>query len=205
MRAVEVLHRCEEGDGVKKTYGELLRDPRWQKRRLQILDRAEFHCEECDDDQNTLHVHHKVYRKGAMPWEYGDHELKALCENCHQSGHALKAALDLAIAEMDTHDKELLLGFIEAMKIIDESMDSEDFSYDTSLNIRSVGHAIGVGKAVGLSIFAARLRFEGKVSYRDICDAHWDQYTKAVERMRGIPEFKAAWDAHLVKMHGRTN
>lgn len=70
--------------GDRKTYIELLRDPRWQKKRLEILNRSDFHCEGCGREDKTLHVHHRLYRKGAKPWEYADTELDALCENCHE-------------------------------------------------------------------------------------------------------------------------
>lgn len=66
-----------------KKYSELLRDPRWQKKRLQIMERDEFTCQECYDDTRTLNVHHLGYTKGNMPWEYPDGLLITLCENCH--------------------------------------------------------------------------------------------------------------------------
>lgn len=65
------------------TYYEKLRDPRWQKRRLQIMERAKFACEYCFDDKATLNIHHILYRKKTDPWDYLDHELICLCERCH--------------------------------------------------------------------------------------------------------------------------
>jgi hypothetical protein len=62
----------------KLTYREQLLHPKWQKRRLEILNRAGFACEDCEDDQTTLHVHHKIYRKGAKAWEYATRPV-ALC------------------------------------------------------------------------------------------------------------------------------
>lgn len=68
----------------KPSYSELLKDPRWQKRRLEILSRDNFTCQRCRDDESTLHVHHKHYHKGRMPWDYEDRELVTLCEFCHE-------------------------------------------------------------------------------------------------------------------------
>jgi len=65
------------------TYIELLKHPKWQKKRLQILSRDNFTCQDCFDDEKTLHVHHKIYTKGAKPWEYEDVHLITLCEDCH--------------------------------------------------------------------------------------------------------------------------
>jgi hypothetical protein len=67
-----------------KTYSEKLKDPRWQKRRLEILSKNEFACEVCGDDEETLHVHHIIYHHKRDPWNYEDNELQCLCEQCHK-------------------------------------------------------------------------------------------------------------------------
>ena len=63
------------------TYQEKLKDPRWQRRRLEIFQRDHWKCIECGNDQLTLHVHHEEY--GGDPWEAPDDKLKTLCEFCH--------------------------------------------------------------------------------------------------------------------------
>jgi hypothetical protein len=67
------------------TYAQKLKDPRWQKRRLHILEQRGWKCERCRDDRTTLHVHHKKYR--GQPWEALDHDLEVLCEPCHSGKH----------------------------------------------------------------------------------------------------------------------
>lgn len=67
-----------------KTYSEKLKDPRWQKRRLEILSKNKFACEVCGDDEETLHVHHIIYHPMRDPWNYEDNELQCLCESCHK-------------------------------------------------------------------------------------------------------------------------
>lgn len=67
-----------------------LKDPRWQKKRLEILSRDTFTCRLCDDSENTLHVHHIRYEKGADPWDYPDDCLVTLCESCHEELHIVK-------------------------------------------------------------------------------------------------------------------
>jgi 5-methylcytosine-specific restriction endonuclease McrA len=47
-------------------YKEQLLDPRWQRRRLEILQRDEFTCQKCLSKDKTLHVHHIDYIKGRM-------------------------------------------------------------------------------------------------------------------------------------------
>ncbi len=102
------------------TYSEKLRDPRWQRRRLEILDRAEFACEECGVEGERLQVHHKAYRSGVEPWEYEDSELIALCGGCHSDRHEVDQILRKIIghAEMDfvarNHLALMVLGFCAA-------------------------------------------------------------------------------------------
>lgn len=65
------------------TYAEKLKDPRWQKKRLEILNRDEWKCQNCSASEKTLHVHHKDYERGRDPWDYTDNWLATLCEDCH--------------------------------------------------------------------------------------------------------------------------
>ena len=67
-----------------KSYSDKLRDPRWQKKRLEILSRDEFTCHGCWDKTKTLHVHHLDYLSGKEPWEYPDEYFLTLCEDCHE-------------------------------------------------------------------------------------------------------------------------
>lgn len=65
-------------------YSDLLKDPRWQKRRLEILSRDKFTCQRCGDTKSTLHVHHGYYSKGMRPWDYDEATMFTVCENCHE-------------------------------------------------------------------------------------------------------------------------
>ena len=64
------------------SYSELLKDPRWQKKRLEILDRDNFTCTVCGDSRETLHVHHKRY--SGSPWDSSNEDLSTLCRWCHE-------------------------------------------------------------------------------------------------------------------------
>lgn len=65
----------------KKSYSEKLKDPRWQKKRLEILERDGWKCQKCGDEKSTLHVHHLTY-SGNL-WDVDNDSLAALCEHCH--------------------------------------------------------------------------------------------------------------------------
>jgi len=72
-----------QNDARRRAYADRLKDPRWQKRRLEILQRDGWACHGCDATTRTLHVHHKYYRANSEPWDYPDSALVTLCEDCH--------------------------------------------------------------------------------------------------------------------------
>lgn len=72
------------------TYSEKLKDPRWQRKRLEILQRDDFMCLICQDSAQQLHVHHKQYRRGADPWDYPDSNFVTLCCECHENVKAIQ-------------------------------------------------------------------------------------------------------------------
>jgi hypothetical protein len=65
------------------TYSEKLRDPRWQRKRLQVLVRDGFRCVACNHDKENLQIHHKKYFRGKDPWDYDNQYLETLCATCH--------------------------------------------------------------------------------------------------------------------------
>jgi len=69
---------------VVSEYSQKLKDPRWQKRRLEILERDNWTCQICQDTSTTLIVHHRDYLPNTDPWNYPNHLLVTLCEDCHE-------------------------------------------------------------------------------------------------------------------------
>jgi hypothetical protein len=67
-------------------YSEKLKDPRWQRKRLEVFSHADFQCQLCGEGKKTLHVHHSRY-DGREPWEYPLGMLICLCEDCHKQHH----------------------------------------------------------------------------------------------------------------------
>lgn len=82
------------------TYREQLLHPNWQRKRLEIMQRDDFKCRACGDDELTLHVHHKQYVKGRLAWEYPNDELVTLCEGCHEVAHEEMTQLRAVIAKL---------------------------------------------------------------------------------------------------------
>lgn len=73
------------------TYSQKLLDPRWQRKRLEIMERDGWRCRNCGDEKNTLHVHHWFY--DGEPWEVNSKLLSTLCEKCHDYAEAVIAAV----------------------------------------------------------------------------------------------------------------
>lgn len=89
---------------AKKIYLEKLKDPRWQKKRLKILERDNWECKECYDTKSTLHVHHREYIEGRNPWNHPLKSLITLCENCHNITTISEKLLRKMIAEGGTYN-----------------------------------------------------------------------------------------------------
>jgi len=70
-----------------KSYKEKLLDPRWQKKRLEVLQKDNFTCQYCGNKEKTLHVHHLCYPKSGNPWESDLSALITLCSDCHSVEH----------------------------------------------------------------------------------------------------------------------
>jgi 5-methylcytosine-specific restriction endonuclease McrA len=79
------------------TYAEKLKDPRWQKKRLEIMQRDDFTCQICKSKEKTLHIHHISYEYGVDPWNYEDINYKTLCEDCHNDEEYCKTFVKAGI------------------------------------------------------------------------------------------------------------
>jgi hypothetical protein len=81
------------------TYAEKLKDPRWLKKRIVVLQRDAFTCRDCRATDKPLQVHHCRYSRGE-PWEVDDEFLLTLCEACHvhrqQSEREIKKIVETA-------------------------------------------------------------------------------------------------------------
>lgn len=74
---------------------EKLKDPRWQKKRLEILSRDNWTCQYCGAIEATLHVHHLLYNK--EPWDAKSEYLITICESCHESEHNHREGAEKAL------------------------------------------------------------------------------------------------------------
>ncbi len=85
--------------GYKKMskYSDQLRNPRWQRKRLQIFERDGWKCCLCGDENSELHVHHTYYAKGKRPWEYPNEDLVTYCNHCHTKRHFWEDSIGIVV------------------------------------------------------------------------------------------------------------
>jgi hypothetical protein len=124
------------------TYSDLLRDPRWQRKRLEKLQEADWQCAKCFSREKTLNVHHKKYRHGAMPWEYEMKELEVLCEDCHESIHHHRRLLRDLINDLSPTVVAATLGYALA---------NHQNQNPKPVDVREWSVAKGVADAVGVA------------------------------------------------------
>lgn len=99
-------------------YSELLKDPRWQRKRLEIMERAGFKCEACGNGSDTLHVHHGYYEKNKKPWEYANDTLWCLCVGCHEIAEDHKQSVHLELARINPKNLWAAIDIINAFRQI---------------------------------------------------------------------------------------
>lgn len=123
------------------TYLEQLQHPKWQRRRLEMLDGAGYECTQCGDTETQLHVHHRRYVKGRMAWEYENWELAVLCKNCHDREHASRDNLTALLAQCDEGDVLQVCGYVAGMIMWRDP--------EIEIGIRSHAAAVGMADAIG--------------------------------------------------------
>lgn len=105
-------------------YKQQLRDPRWQRKRLEALEASGWECCECGSRNNELHVHHYRYSSGTAPWDYPDDCYGVMCNQCHSKWHAAKLHCDRLLAGFSLLQMEQLRGLIAGLRCV---VDGEDY------------------------------------------------------------------------------
>lgn len=124
-------------------YSEKLKDPRWQKKRLEILSRDNFTCQCCGDKDTSLHIHHSKYT--GEPWEAPNEDLKTLCEHCHYCIDVESLAEGgIKVTKFKTQQGRSVYCFILSDGIIFSTKEfgSNNLNYGVALCIENVKHLI---------------------------------------------------------------
>jgi hypothetical protein len=120
-----------ERDDTKSNYESLLHSPKWQRKRLEIMQRDEWKCRVCGDTERELHVHHIKY-SGKNPWDAKNEDLITLCDECHTQSHALKKLYEEIYSQIidslsiytNGEEPKTIIEYIEAViKFLNEKID----------------------------------------------------------------------------------
>lgn len=95
-------------------YSELLKDPRWQKKRLEIMERDGWQCQTCHSKTKTLNIHHMKY--SGKPWEAKDFQLITLCEDCHKDEERLLSRIPTVVKAFN--DEGIPTAFIGDLLVV---------------------------------------------------------------------------------------
>jgi len=87
-------------------YAEKFKDPRWQKMRLKVFEKAGWRCQNCDPDveDRELHLHHGYYEWGIEPWDLPEDTLWCLCDECHKRAQKTFSEMKLEIGRTNPMD-----------------------------------------------------------------------------------------------------
>ena len=122
---------------TKDEFFEKYKNPLWQRKRLQIMEKNNFECEDCGSKEKTLNVHHSYYLKNVMPWEYPDNSLHCLCEDCHKEAKKIKEKLLLELGNCVQSDLERIIGYCKGLQLFQELIEC--------VEVESHEDAVGIG------------------------------------------------------------
>jgi hypothetical protein len=140
-----------------------LRHPLWQRKRLEILKRADFRCEDCGSEEKTLHTHHRFYLRGREPWEYEDEAFLCLCQDCHaaEEERLEQARHAWAMCGWSTAQQ---LGFARAIRAWDLQYDGFDACKNRRVAVANREEAAGVAEAYSTIMPSSVIMADGVIA-----------------------------------------
>lgn len=129
-------------------YSQKLKDPRWQKKRLEVMERAGFKCQTCGESTKTLNVHHVNYRKGAEPWEYDLGDLACVCEDCHSEIEGLIKSFRVLVSQTNPKLVRPILDAIIGPIIGTTEIIHPDPTVEAGIALRSAEQSLRLGRVM---------------------------------------------------------
>lgn len=133
-----------------KTYAEKLKDKRWLDLRAKFIkfrsdQEREPQCDDCGEDTcgRALHVHHRLYRNGAEPWEYSFDELRLLCCDCHEQIHECERRMRAFIIALPAHVMYEFNDFLDALEECEDSHMVKVSLAQSKNTVRELNHSGG--------------------------------------------------------------
>ena len=116
-------------------YAEQIKHPKWQKKRLEVLEHYNFTCQECGEKEKELHVHHPFYKKNVMIWDYAIGELMCLCCDCHKDAHSIDDKIKTHLSVLSYSQKKLVFSYVK--------------SFNNETELRKFHHKVKILLAIG--------------------------------------------------------
>lgn len=113
------------------TFWDQYKDPRWQKKRLEIFTRDKWTCCWCCATDRPLQVHHLLYKRDARPWDYPDCFLETLCADCHDLATMETLRLKAAVAYLGASGVARVIGYAEGLLRLGRGVDVGDITDPT--------------------------------------------------------------------------
>lgn len=111
-------------------YSQLLNTWEWKHFRKTFIESrrkesGELLCDDCgyDTPDETLHVHHRLYRRDALPWEYDFLDLRLICKECHAAIHRTENTCRFLIRILPPHVCHEFQMFLESLYKIRDPRD----------------------------------------------------------------------------------
>lgn len=121
-----------------ENYSEQLESPKWQKKRLEVMQRDNWQCQLCSDTTTQLHVHHKKYTYNKKAWEYDNDLLITYCKHCHllvEENKNISPIIKVLKTEI-VSDKISLISINEDLRISYITYDIKEKNIKLILNIK---------------------------------------------------------------------
>lgn len=121
------------------TYQEKLKSPKWQKKKNGILQRDEYKCKSCGNEERQLHVHHLFYLPNTDPWEYTDDALITYCDYCHNAAHLIGNKLQESLLDIIKQNRLLIRPLAQVCILLEERESFED-KLNEFVNNETIAH-----------------------------------------------------------------
>lgn len=175
------------------SYSEKLKDPRWQKVRLQIFERDNWQCQLCGNAAATLHVHHAYYRGKTEPWEYDQNSLHTVCEGCHEHADCIRVDLQHEMAQLPIKAQEKMIVFVAWLNCM-YADDINAFLENRMPNLpdlEEIKDSNNHRESLGIT------QLNGECLYRELADY---EILEATDQRRWNPVTSSALDWHDVSL-----
>ena len=121
------------------TYAQQLRHPKWEQRRLQVIEKAGSRCECCgnfgindgETSEVRFEIHHGYYTPGLMAWEYPDDVLYCLCPECHKDVQESMERAQYELAKRQLKLRMIIRDLINNYEIRPDRTDSINHFHQT--------------------------------------------------------------------------